>query len=37
MGINSLSFRDPQHRAFFDLDTDRAPVRLQLRWDRLAI
>jgi len=33
MGVNTLAFRAPQHRAFFDLDADCAPVTPQLPWD----
>jgi len=32
MGVNTLAFRGPQHRAFFDLDADCAPVTPQLPW-----
>ena len=30
MGVNTLAFRGPQHRAFFDLDADCAPITPQL-------
>jgi alpha-galactosidase len=33
MGVNTLAFRAPQHRAFFDLDADCAPVTPDLPWD----
>lgn len=33
MGVNTLAFRMPQHRAFFDLDADCAPVTPELPWD----
>ena len=33
MGVNTLAFRAPQHRAFFDLDADCAPVTPELPWD----
>ncbi len=33
MGVNTLAFRAPQHRAFFDLDADCAPVTPQLPWN----
>jgi alpha-galactosidase len=33
MGVNTLAFRGPQHRAFFDLDADCAPVTPQLSWE----
>jgi alpha-galactosidase len=33
MGVNTLAFRAPQHRAFFDLDADCAPITPQLPWD----
>ncbi len=33
MGVNTLAFRGPQHRAFFDLDADCAPITPQLPWD----
>jgi alpha-galactosidase len=33
MGVNTLAFRAPQHRAFFDLDADCTPVTRQLPWD----
>jgi alpha-galactosidase len=36
MGVNTLAFRGPQHRAFFDLDADCAPVTPQLPWDLAA-
>ena len=32
MGVNTLAFRGPQHRAFFDLDADCAPITPQLPW-----
>jgi alpha-galactosidase len=35
MGVNTLAFRAPQHRAFFDLDADCAPITPDLPW-RLA-
>ena len=33
MGVNTLAFRAPQHRAFFDLDADCAPITPQLPWE----
>jgi alpha-galactosidase len=33
MGVNTLAFRGPQHRAFFDLDADCAPITPQVPWD----
>ena len=33
MGVNTLAFRGPQHRTFFDLDADCAPITPQLSWD----
>jgi len=36
MGVNTLAFRAPQHRAFFDLDADCAPVTPQVSWDLTA-
>ena len=33
MGVNTLAFRAAQHRAFFDLDADCAPVTSQLSWE----
>ncbi|MDE3167767.1 MAG: hypothetical protein KGN36_18345 [Acidobacteriota bacterium] len=36
MGVNTLAFRAPQHRAFFDLDADCAPITPQLPWDLAA-
>jgi alpha-galactosidase len=33
MGVNTLAFRGPQHRAFFDLDADCAPITQQLPWE----
>jgi alpha-galactosidase len=33
MGVNTLAFRMPQHRAFFDLDPDCAAVTPGLPWD----
>jgi len=33
MGVNTLAFRGPQHRAFFDLDADCAPITPQLPWE----
>jgi alpha-galactosidase len=33
MGVNTLAFRGPQHRAFFDLDADCAPVTPQVPWE----
>lgn len=32
MGGNTLAFRMPQHRSFFDLDADCAPITPQLPW-----
>jgi len=32
MGVNTLAFRAPQHRAFFDLDADCAPITPELPW-----
>lgn len=36
MGVNTLAFRGPQHRAFFDLDADCAPITAQVSWDLAA-
>jgi alpha-galactosidase len=36
MGVNTLAFRAPQHRTFFDLDADCAPITPQLPWDLAA-
>lgn len=36
MGVNTLAFRAPQHRAFFDLDADCAPVTPQVPWELAA-
>jgi alpha-galactosidase len=36
MGVNTLAFRGPQHRAFFDLDADCAPITPLLPWDLAA-
>jgi alpha-galactosidase len=36
MGVNTLAFRGPQHRTFFDLDADCAPITPQLSWDLAA-
>lgn len=36
MGVNTLAFRVPQHRAFFDLDADCAPITPQLPWELAA-
>jgi len=33
MGVNTLAFRAPQHRAFFDLDADCAPITPDVSWD----
>jgi alpha-galactosidase len=33
MGVNTLAFRMPQHRAFFALDADCAAVTPELPWD----
>lgn len=33
MGVNTLAFRGPQHRAFFDLDADCAPITPQVPWE----
>ena len=33
MGVNTLAFRGPQHRAFFDLDADCAPITPQVPWN----
>jgi alpha-galactosidase len=33
MGVNTLAFRAPQHRAFFDLDADCAAITPDLPWD----
>lgn len=32
MGVNTLAFRGPQHRAFFDLDADCAPITPAVPW-----
>lgn len=36
MGVNTLAFRMPQHRAFFDLDADCAPITPDLPWELAA-
>jgi alpha-galactosidase len=36
MGVNTLAFRGPQHRAFFDLDADCAPITPQFPWELCA-
>jgi alpha-galactosidase len=36
MGVNTLAFRAPQHRAFFDVDADCAAITPQLPWDLAA-
>jgi alpha-galactosidase len=36
MGVNTLAFRAPQHRAFFDLDADCAPITPDLPWKMAA-
>ncbi len=36
MGVNTLAFRGPQHRAFFDLDADCAALTPELPWDLAA-
>jgi alpha-galactosidase len=36
MGVNTLAFRAPQHRTFFDIDADCAPITPQLPWDLAA-
>ena len=33
MGVNTLAFRGPQHRAFFDVDADCAPITADVAWD----
>jgi alpha-galactosidase len=33
MGVNTLAFRAPQHRTFFDLDADCAPITPQVGWE----
>jgi alpha-galactosidase len=33
MGVNTLAFRGPQHRTFFDLDADCAPITPQVPWE----
>jgi alpha-galactosidase len=33
MGVNTLAFRAAQHRAFFDVDADCAPITPDLPWD----
>ncbi len=33
MGVNTLAFRAPQHRAFFDLDADCAAITPQVPWE----
>lgn len=32
MGVNTLAFRAPQHRTFFDLDADCAPITPDVPW-----
>jgi alpha-galactosidase len=34
MGVNTLAFRMPQHRAFFDVDADCVGLTLQVDWQR---
>jgi alpha-galactosidase len=36
MGVNTLAFRGPQHRTFFDLDADCAPITPQVPWEMSA-
>jgi alpha-galactosidase len=36
MGVNTLAFRAPQHRTFFDLDADCAPITPQVPWEMSA-
>ena len=36
VGVNTLAFRGPQHRAFFDLDADCAAITPQLPWELAA-
>jgi alpha-galactosidase len=36
MGVNTLAFRGPQHRTFFDLDADCAPLTPQIPWEMSA-
>ena len=36
MGVNTLAFRGPQHRALFELDADCAPITQQLPWELAA-
>ena len=36
MGVNTLAFRGPQHRALFDLDADCAPITPQVSWELAA-
>jgi len=33
MGVNTLAFRAPQHRTFFDLDADCTPITPEVPWD----
>jgi alpha-galactosidase len=36
MGVNTLAFRAPQHRTFFDADPDCAAITPELPWDLAA-
>jgi len=36
MGVNTLAFRGPQHRTFFDVDADCAPITPQVPWEMSA-
>lgn len=36
MGVNTLAFRGPQHRTFFDVDADCAAITPQVPWDLTA-
>lgn len=36
MGVNTLGFRGPQHRTFFDVDADCAPITPQVPWEMSA-
>jgi alpha-galactosidase len=33
MGVNTLAFRGPEHRTFFDVDADCAPITPQVSWE----
>ena len=34
MGVNTLAFRLPQHRAFFDMDADCVGITGKIDWNK---